>query len=130
MPRTALSRLPLAALCAFLTIGSNWSYGQSNTATVYGNITDPSGAAVPSVTIDAVNTITGVHSSATSNAEGQFTFNFLPVGSYKFTASAAGFQNQVREGVQLSAGQTTQVTLQLSVSSAQQSVVVSDAAPF
>jgi hypothetical protein len=124
MPSIAWKTVSLVVLTLF-TLNSGRMFGQANTATVYGSVTDQSGAFLPNATVEATNMMTGAHSATKSNGEGQFTFNFLPIGTYKFSADAPGFQNRVRENVVLSAGQTTQINLQLGITAAQQSVVVS-----
>ena len=98
MPRTAFAAASLTVLCMLTTFQNGPVFGQTNTATVYGSVTDPSGAVLPHTTIEAVNTSTGARSTATSNAEGQFTLNFLPIGTYKFTASISGFQDTGERG--------------------------------
>jgi hypothetical protein len=108
-----------------LTFQVDSAFGQANTATVYGNVTDQTGAVVPNTNIEAVNITTGARSTATSNAEGQFTFNFLPISTYRFKAVAPGFQEQTKDGVALSAGQTTQLSFQLGLTATQQTVEVS-----
>src|SRR5215467_740398 len=104
-------------------------YGQANTATVYGTVTDQSGAILPSVAVSAKNSLTGIKLTTSANTEGQFTFNFLPVGNYSFVVESAGFQTQVRNGVALSAGQTAQLVFQLALSATKEAITVSAEAP-
>jgi hypothetical protein len=105
-------------------------YGQVNTATVSGSVTDPSRAQVPGAQLQLQNELTGRSLSVTSNSSGQFTFSFVPVGQYTLTAKQSGFQDQVRRGLDLSAGESLSLDIQLQLSSAQQEVVVVGAAPL
>jgi hypothetical protein len=118
-----------ASIALMLASSSHAAFGQANTATIYGTLTDQSGAAVANAMVSAANNPTGIQSSTTANSGGQFTFNFLPVGTYTFTVEAAGFQKQVRTAVALSAGQTTQLNFQLALTSVKESVTVSGEAP-
>ena len=86
MPSKGLGRL--AAMVAGM---ASIVMGQTTTGAITGTITDPSGAAVPSVKVTAANTATNVSNTTQSNAAGVFNFPFLPIGEYTLTAEAQGF---------------------------------------
>jgi hypothetical protein len=65
-------------------------YAQVTTATVYGTITDPTGAAISSAPVSLSNELTGATASTHSNVAGEFTFTFLPVGAYTISIEAQG----------------------------------------
>ena len=99
------------AVCLFgiyLIMWSSWTLvrAQVTTADVVGTVSDPSGAALPKVTITITNA--GTHDTRTtqSDSAGQYTFTLLPSGQYKLTAGASGFRNVVAN-ITLSAGETT-----------------------
>src|SRR5436189_991660 len=92
----------LAGIVLFSALG--WS--QVNTATVSGMVTDPSHAQVPGVRLQLQNEATGASLTTLANNSGQFTFSFVPVGRYTLTVQQSGFQDQVRRGIDLSAGDT------------------------
>jgi len=119
-----MTRLSIASfsLSLILVIAA---FAQSNTATVYGNVMDQSGAVIANAPVAATNKLTGIRSTAVSNSTGQFTFNFLPVGTYIFEVEAPGFQKQVRDQVPLSAGQTAELIFQLALATSNESVTVS-----
>lgn len=119
------SRSLSASLALVLLVSAHTAFGQANTATIYGNVTDQSGAVLPAATITATNGLTGIKTTAVPDSGGRFTFNFLPVGVYTFVVEAAGFQSQARDGVTLSAGQTVQLAFQLAINSAKESITVS-----
>ena len=64
-------------LIAMIALGALWfgvsAYGQVTTATIYGNVLDPSGAAVAQAAVLATNELTGVSFNATSDEQGEFT---------------------------------------------------------
>src|SRR3954454_11468513 len=74
-------------------------YGQTNTATLTGSVSDATHAAIPRANLEVRSIQTGLVKSVLSNDEGQFTFNFLPVGTYELTAGAKGFQTMERKGL-------------------------------
>jgi hypothetical protein len=125
MLRAAKLRSLVSLAIIFGLFGYRSLLGQTNTATVYGNVGDQTGAPVANVAVSATNGLTGAQSSTTSNADGQFTFNYLPVGTYTFSAQLSGFQTQVRNQVALSAGQTARLSFQMSVSNLKETVTVS-----
>ncbi|MGH9665178.1 MAG: carboxypeptidase-like regulatory domain-containing protein, partial [Bryobacteraceae bacterium] len=59
--------------------------GQVNTATIYGSVTDPTQAGIPGAQAELKNDLTGIATETPSNADGQFTFSFVPVGTYTLT---------------------------------------------
>jgi len=94
---------------------------------VTGTVTDPTGAAVPGATVTLTNVNTNGAQTATTNNEGSYRFAFVTPGTYKVTASAAGFQKQDHPGIVVSAGQPTTVAVQLTVSGASETVDVVEA---
>ena len=97
---------------------------QVNTATVSGAVSDPTHAAVPGVKLQLQNDATGAILNAVTNTTGQFTFNFVPVGQYSITIRQSGFQDQIRRGIQLSAGDQLSLDFQLQVGTSRQEVTV------
>ena len=89
--RTAYVRLLiLAVLTGCFTASTIW--GQSTFATITGVVTDPTGAVVPSATIEITLVDRNQKFTATSNEVGNFTFANIPNGRYTLVAKAAGFQ--------------------------------------
>src|SRR5215475_9348034 len=107
--------------CGFLALSATL-YAQVNTATVSGTVTDPTRANVPGAQLQLRNELTGLTLNSTSNSAGQFTFAFVPVGQYSLTAKQTGFQEQVRRGLDLSAGESLSLDVQLKLSTAQTEV--------
>jgi hypothetical protein len=64
---------------------------QAISGDVVGTVLDRTGASVPNAAISAENVATGVKTSTTSNAQGEFRFGNLPVGTYTIRVSAPGF---------------------------------------
>lgn len=104
--------------------------GQVTTATIYGNVTDGSGAHIPGAPVVIVNEETGSVQTATTSATGEFTFNFLPVGRYSLTITAAGFKEQTESGIELTAGQRVRRSYTLEIGSMSEKVTVTAGKPL
>ena len=78
---------------------------QVTTATFYGIVTDGSGAAIPGATATLSEQNTGASTVRASDTSGEFTFDFLHVGTYTLRIEAKGFKSHVLSGLVLSAGQ-------------------------
>ncbi len=104
--------------------------GQATTATVYGNVTDGSGAQIAGVPVIIVNEETGSVQTATTSAAGEFTFNFLPIGRYSLTITASGFKEQTESGLELTAGQGVRRTYVLEIGAVTEKVTVTAGTPL
>ena len=113
---------------AMIALGALWfgvsAYGQVTTATIYGNVLDPSGAAVAQAAVLATNELTSVSFNATSDERGEFTLTFLPVGRYTLSIKAPGFKEQKQTGLELSSGQRLRSDYTLAVGEVTENVTV------
>ena len=99
-------RSVLAVLIAL--VGFSFSaFGQ--TATLLGTVTDPSGAALPNVTV----TVTSAESNAVrkiqTNTAGQYVAADLNIGHYRVKAEVTGFKVSERKDVVLQVGDRDRV---------------------
>jgi hypothetical protein len=113
----------LAALLALPLLG----YAQE--ATLTGSITDSTGAVLPGVTVEAVNTATGNRFNTVTDERGIYRIP-ARVGAYTISAELQGFSTVQRAGVELLAGQTVTVNLQMAPSTVQETVTVTAEAPL
>jgi hypothetical protein len=93
-----------------------------------GNVTDPSGAAVPLVKVEAVNTGTGVSRNAITDDAGSYSFNDLQPGIYKITFATPAFRSVVQEGVQILANNVRRLDVPLEVAQVSEAVTVTGSA--
>jgi hypothetical protein len=94
-------------------------------ASLRGTVTDPSGAAVSGAKVTLVDTNTSRTLVATSDANGIYQFNALPVAPYRLTAEAAGFKPTVLENVHIISDQPNGLDVQLEVGATTDTVTVS-----
>jgi hypothetical protein len=77
--------------------------GQSN-ATIQGRVFDSSGAVVPGATIRVRSDEIGFDRSVPADAEGRYSIDAIPPGSYRVSASAAGFREELIEELVVEVG--------------------------
>ncbi len=104
--------------------------GQVTTATFYGTITDPSGASVSGANVRLTNQSTGVEVLKTTGEGGDFTFDFLQVGTYQLKIEHAGFKTVQSKAIELSAGQNVRRNFTLELGAITETVSVEAVAPL
>ncbi|MGC2674121.1 MAG: carboxypeptidase regulatory-like domain-containing protein [Candidatus Acidiferrum sp.] len=112
---------------ALLFAGMAGSAARSQEATgeLRGQVTDPSGAAVAEATV-LVTTPSGAATTATTNREGLFEVKGLVPGKYGVKVIAPGFAPFEKAEIEIAAGQTEKLNVQLSIEVQQEKVQVTD----
>jgi len=113
---------------ACVVLGLFTSQALAQEATIVGTVTDPSGAAIPRVTVTITNTDTNQVRQVTTNDLGQFLAPSLQVGHYKVLAEASGFKKEEKADITLAVGDRARVDFKLEVGATQESITV-EAAP-
>jgi outer membrane receptor protein involved in Fe transport len=103
---------------------------QGTTATIYGVVTDATGAVAPGVSITATNIATNFSRNAHTGANGQYQFQFLPIGTYKVEANAAGFKKFEQAGIVLDVNRNASVDIVLQVGAVSETIAVTADAPL
>ncbi|MFZ1009740.1 MAG: carboxypeptidase-like regulatory domain-containing protein, partial [Candidatus Sulfotelmatobacter sp.] len=106
-------RFLLVSTLTIFALGATPALGQGTSASLTGQVTDSSGAAVIGATISVRNTGTNLTQSSTSNGEGVYLVAPLPPGDYSLTVQQRGFERYVQNGIVLTANleATQNVTL-------------------
>lgn len=121
--------ITLCIWAAALTLGGA-APAQETTATLRGVVVDATKGVVAKAKATAVNTLTGMGRSATTNRNGAYVLPLLPAGTYELVVEAPGFQRYVQRGIALTINQQAVVNVELSVGSLRESVeVVAEASP-
>ncbi len=128
MPRSMMSRRSIWLCSTVLVITASAALAQF-TASIQGDVKDPSGAGVAKAKIELVNTATGATAVATSDESGNYSFVSLAPGRYKITAESAGFSRSEAD-VTLLTAQNLNVPITFKVGSTSESVVVTAEAPI
>ncbi len=120
----------LVTLLSFHILCLAVSYGQIVNATLYGTVSDPTGAAVPEAGVTALDTATGIATRTTTEVSGNYILPSLPPGTYTITVEKTGFKATVLSGIQLLVNQQAVVNVQLQVGAVSTQVEVRSAAPL
>lgn len=118
------------AVCSASLLTPQLSWSQANSATFYGTVLDPSGAAIPSAAVTLTAEGTQATMKKTTGSSGDFVFTFVPAGTYTLTIAAKGFSSYTNTGISLVAGQQIKQTYQLALGSVAQTVTVEGGAPL
>src|SRR5437868_3579233 len=106
----------------FLTISL---FGQGERGAFTGTVTDPTGSAVPNATIVATHRETNIETKAVTTDTGVYRMPYLPLGTYRITASAPGFKTSDVENLTLRVAQTLTVDFKLDVGVVTDKITVS-----
>lgn len=104
-------RVVVVFCCLFLLIGlsSPKAFGQGNTGTVSGTVTDTSGAVVAGATVNLNDSATGAARPTTTNDKGFYVFPYVNPGAYTVSVTKTGFRTSVISS------QTVEIGLQLTI---------------
>jgi hypothetical protein len=80
---------------------------------ITGAVKDQSDAAIPGVTVTAVNVATGAKQTTTTDAQGTYAFPVLSVGQYELNVNAEGFRPYRRTGLAVVVNSTLVVDVAL-----------------
>ncbi len=107
---------------------AGFSHAQTFRGAINGTIVDPSGAVVAGAEVRAINNGTAAVLTTTSTSEGQFAFQDLPLGSYKVSVNAPGFQAVNVDSVSVTAGSVYTLPVKLTMGHQSTAIEVSAAA--
>ncbi|AFL90243.1 hypothetical protein Terro_4035 [Terriglobus roseus DSM 18391] len=102
---------------------------QDTTATILGNVTDPSGAAVPKAEVTITNTATNVTTVVTTTDSGAYSVPQLNPGSYSVSIKTPGFQTAAISNLVVAAGDRRRADAALKIGGANETVEITTAAP-
>ena len=118
---TAGTLFLLGVLCG----GIPRAHGQTaSTGQLVGDITDPSGAAIPRAPITVKDTETGETRTVTTDRVGHYVAPLLAPGRYSVSVAVSGFASQTASDITVHAATSTTVNLQLSVGATEQTINV------
>jgi hypothetical protein len=124
-PFTCWFYFVLAALA--LLIAPVPAIAQSELATVFGRVTDPSGAVISGAEVEVRNVNTGISVTSVTNTDGLYTVPSLHPGHYVVSVHKPGFRSVSATGLELNVQDNVARNFSLQVGSASESVTVSAA---
>lgn len=119
-----------ACIWLWLLLCTSLSYGQGMTGAIFGTVTDPSGAAVVGAQVSVTEVATNFSRMTASDASGHYLVQYLPPGTYRVEATAAGFKKFVQAGIVLELDRRARVDVRFEVGAVTESVTVNADAPL
>lgn len=132
-PGKRASLVSLSAVLVLLVVapGSPLLLGQTiASGTIQGQVTDPTGAAVPRATVEITHVETNVTNSIQSDELGRYFAPGLRLGKYSITVTQTGFKTAVRTGIILQVNQFAEVNITLVLGAVTEQVTVTSAVPL
>jgi hypothetical protein len=99
-------------------------FAQSELATVFGRVTDQSGAVIARAEIEIRNVDTGISVMSTTNADGLYSVPALHPGHYVISIRKEGFRTVSATGIELNVQDSVARNFSLQVGSASESITV------
>lgn len=112
----------ISALCLVIASLLLPATAAAQTATLHGQVTDPSSAVIPGAAISLTGGAQPLQ--ATSSADGEYAFHAIAPGSYTVSVTANGFAPLTIPAVTLTAGQAKELKLPLVIAVEKQEVEV------
>ena len=118
-------------VCAFVTLVPTGTSAQSQAidGTIEGFVRGGEGQPISGVRISALNIQTGLAREAKSDAAGRYTLPLLPPGGYIVTAEAQGLATVTKPDLDLRAGQSITVEIEMGSAAFAETVAVSARTP-
>jgi len=101
MKRPVLQCLVSSAVLCLVLLGAQSLRAQSTTGSIYGQVTDPSGAVVTGAEVTALNQATGVPYKSRTDGSGDYAVFDMPPGVYTVTVNNPGFETAKIDNVRL-----------------------------
>ncbi|HSY68739.1 MAG TPA: TonB-dependent receptor [Edaphobacter sp.] len=112
--RFATRVMMLLSVVGLLTLPQA-AFGQAIYGSIFGTVTDTTGAIVPGATITVTDESKGTSVTVQSNGTGDFTVEHLIPDVYDVKVDANGFKSYAQKGVQLSADSAVKIVAALAV---------------
>ena len=117
----------LALVCALLLAPPAMAQQGGGIA---GQVTDETGGALPGVTVEIASpAMIGGSQVLITDGEGRYNAIDLPIGLYSATFTLPGFSTVLRDELEIGAGFTANISVQLTVGALEETITVSGATP-
>jgi hypothetical protein len=129
--RTALLVVAAVSIGAVLSSTPVWAQaaGTATSGSIWGKVSDSSGAVLPGVTVTASSPTLVRALTLVTNEQGIYRFPSLPPGDFTLKFELGGFRTLIRAGIQLTLAFTATVDVKMDVASLEESVTVTGQSP-
>src|SRR4030095_13684533 len=129
-PSAASSIARVVATVGLVVASAGGAVAQTSNGGIRGTVRDGTGAVLAGVAVEATSpSLIGGASVEVTNPQGQYIFDRLPVGIYKFNFSLQGFKTVAHEGVRVEVGRTIDLDASMEVGTVEETLTVSAASP-
>ena len=111
-----------------LVLSAAAALAQSQQASISGEVTDSTGAALVGARVTATNTATNVATTAVSNEAGAYLVSNLEIGEYTVTVDHDGFRRYREVGIALNTAESFGLNVKMELGAVSESVTVSASA--
>ena len=125
--RPAVLRLLLATCLLLCTVST---LAQTTAGRIFGNLTDPSGAAVAGATVVVTNVQRGTSRTLTTDQSGAYAAPDLQPGTYKIHVEARGFKSVERANVQIEVATDVRADFSLQPGQVSETVTITEEVPL
>lgn len=109
----------------FALMGTGFASGQAVYGSIYGTVTDPTGAAVPNAQVTVTDVAKGTSVNLQTNGAGEFTADHLIPDEYSVKVTAQGFKAFEQTSIRVFADTSAKVTPSLVIGGSSETVEVS-----
>jgi outer membrane receptor protein involved in Fe transport len=117
-------RFLFTAVCLVALSHSPVAFGQAVYGSIYGTVTDPTGAAVPNATVAVTDVAKGTAINVQSDGSGEFRVDHLIPDVYDVKIDASGFKGYQQKGIQVFADTSVKVAAALTAGGADVTIEV------
>ncbi|HEX5481483.1 MAG TPA: carboxypeptidase regulatory-like domain-containing protein [Terriglobia bacterium] len=118
------------SIVAVIAMAAGQLFGQATSGTIFGTVTDSSGAVMPGAKVTVQSVERGARRSVVTNRVGQYTVTHLDLGSYDVSFEAAGFKRVMHPPVTITVKARVEVDAVLQVGSVSQVIRVKGSIPL
>ena len=115
---------------AILTVAAAGPTYAQAVGSVFGKVTDNTGAVMPGVTVTVAGTGLQQPLTAVTTQSGTYSFPNVPIGTYSVTFASSGFKKAIREGVMLTTGFDASVDMEMEIGRVEEAVTVVSESPL
>ncbi len=126
-----MHKLSLLALSLLLSLGlASVSFGQAVYGSIFGSVTDATGAAVPNATVTITNLGTNASETTKTNASGNYNQTRLIPGKYRVKIEAPNFKAAVIDSIVVNVDTASQTDITLQTGAVSEEVTITAEAPL
>lgn len=117
--------------CRWILVWALLSFSvAAQTGGISGTVKDPSGAAVPDVSVTLINPETNAHQTQVTSSAGTYAFPQVQPGRYRLEAEVRGFKKFIRSDIEINVQQQVSVDPVLQIGQTTESVEVTGETPL